>query len=264
MRAGPELVKVRGNVIEYPIADWDGPPGCLRLEGREDVVLRLLENLNAPHFALHAGDSQTRSLTEAQARTGAEGPCYPVARRHRCLEGQDLDRFQRRVHSRCDLWQAYARARIYGDNAVFDRSCQHGSQDRDDGLDGRRGELARLGRDEGLHIGFPQCSDAVVAEQGIDVGPQVGRIGADGVRAQMNQRRQVLVLGIVADPYCTTARVHIGTPEYVSVHSGGEPLGVDLPVISLAVGGAVGTDPDGEPPLAMTVPGGLASVCREP
>src|ERR1039458_7772875 len=32
MRAGPELVKVRGNVIEYPIADWDGPPGCLRLE----------------------------------------------------------------------------------------------------------------------------------------------------------------------------------------------------------------------------------------
>src|ERR1019366_5903918 len=79
MRAGPELVKVRGNVIDDPIADWDGPPGCLRLEGREDVVLRLLENLNAPHFALHAGDSQTRSLTEAQARTGAEGPCYPVA-----------------------------------------------------------------------------------------------------------------------------------------------------------------------------------------
>src|ERR1035441_38633 len=140
MRAGPELVKVRGNVIEYPIADWDGPPGCLRLEGREDVVLRLLENLNAPHFALHAGDSQTRSLTEAQARTGAEGPCYPVARRHRCLEGQDLDRFQRLEHSRGDRWQA-----------------------RDDGLDGRRGELARLGRDEGLHIGFPQCSDAVVA-----------------------------------------------------------------------------------------------------
>src|SRR5260221_180650 len=116
----------------------------------------------------------------------------------------------------------------------------------------------------GLHVGLPEGSDSGVGEQRIYMRPEVGRVGVDRIRPQVNQRGQELVLGIVADPDRTTARIDVGATEHVRLDSGDEPLGIDLSLVGFAVSGAVRTDPDGQPAFAVTVPGGAAPVRREP